>query len=81
MDDPQISPECKGVVEPGRTELPYELVGVKISVKNVRASVCNKCGQSLQEPSLRLAKDVKRLLLPFELSSYRLGKTNKSTGV
>ena len=41
MDDPQISPECKGVVEPGRTELAYELAGVKITVKNVRASVCN----------------------------------------
>ena len=30
-------PECKGVVEPGRTELAYELAGVKITVKNVIA--------------------------------------------
>jgi len=39
-------PECKGVVKPGRTELAYELAGVKITVKNVRASVCSNCGQS-----------------------------------
>ncbi len=39
-------PECKGVVELGRTELAYELAGVRITVKNVRASVCSKCGQS-----------------------------------
>ena len=49
-------PECKGVVEPGRTELAYELASVKITVKNVRASVCSKCGQSFI--SGRVAEDV-----------------------
>jgi YgiT-type zinc finger domain-containing protein len=53
-------PECKGVVKPGRTELAYELAGVKITVKNVRASVCSNCGQSFI--SGRVAEDVNRLV-------------------
>ena len=53
-------PECKGVVRPGRTELAYELAGVKITVKNVRASVCSKCGQSFI--SGRVAEEVNRLV-------------------
>ncbi len=53
-------PECKGVVEPGSTELAYELAGVKITVKNVRASVCSKCGQSFI--SGRVAEEVNRLV-------------------
>jgi len=53
-------PECKGVVKPGRTELAYELAGVKITVKNVRASVCSKCGQSFI--SGRVAEEVNRLV-------------------
>ena len=53
-------PECKGVVKPGHTELAYELAGVKITVKNVRASVCSKCGQSFI--SGRVAEEVNRLV-------------------
>ena len=53
-------PECKGVVEPGHTELAYELAGVKITVKNVCASVCSKCGQSFI--SGRVAEEVNRLV-------------------
>ncbi len=53
-------PECKGVVEPGRTKLDYELAGVKITVKNVSASVCSKCGQSVI--SGRVAEEVNRLV-------------------
>ena len=53
-------PECKCVVEPGRTEMAYELAGVKITVKNVRASVCSKCGRSFI--SGRVAEEVNRLV-------------------
>ena len=40
--------------------LAYELAGVKITLKNVRASVCSKCGQSFI--SGRVAEDVNRLV-------------------
>lgn len=53
-------PECKGVVKPGRTDLAYELAGVKITVKNVAANVCSKCGQSFI--SGRAAEEVNRLV-------------------
>ena len=42
MAKERMCPECKGVVKPGRTELVYELAGVKIMVKNVTANVCSK---------------------------------------
>ena len=53
-------PECKGIVKPGRTDLVYELAGVKITVKNVAANVCSKCGQSFI--SGRAAEEVNRLV-------------------
>ena len=53
-------PECKGVVRPERTEMVYELAAVKISVKNVSASVCSNCGQSFI--SGRVAEEVNRLV-------------------
>ena len=53
-------PECKGLVKPGRTELVYELEGVRITVKNVTANVCRKCGQSFI--SGRVAGDLNRLV-------------------
>ncbi|MBC8232794.1 YgiT-type zinc finger protein [bacterium] len=53
-------PECKDIVKPGRTELVYELAGVKITVKNVTANVCSKCGLSFI--SGRVAEDVNRLV-------------------
>jgi len=60
MSKERKCPECKGVVRPGRTELVYELSGLKITVKNVSASVCSKCGQSFI--SGRVAEEVNRLV-------------------
>ena len=60
MPKERMCPECKGVVKPGRTELVYELAGVKITVKNVAANVCGKCGRSFI--SGRAAEDVNRLV-------------------
>jgi len=60
MSKQRICPECKGLIKPGRTELVYELSGVKITVKNVTANVCGKCGQSFI--SGRVAEDVNRLV-------------------
>lgn len=60
MSKQRICPECKGLIKPGQTELVYELSGVKITVKNVIANVCGKCGQSFI--SGRVAEDVNRLV-------------------
>ena len=60
MSKERICPECDGVVKPGRTELVYELANIKITVKNVTANVCGKCGQSFI--SGRVAEDVNRLV-------------------
>ncbi|MBI1929716.1 YgiT-type zinc finger protein [Candidatus Poribacteria bacterium] len=60
MSKDRKCPECKGVVQPGRTELVYELANIKITVKNVPANVCSQCGQSFI--SGRVAEDVNRLV-------------------
>ncbi len=60
MSKGRICPECKGTIRPGRTELVYELSGVKITVENVLANVCSKCSQSFI--SGHVAEDVNRLV-------------------
>ncbi|MBI1821800.1 MAG: YgiT-type zinc finger protein [Nitrospirae bacterium] len=60
MSKERICPECKGIIKPGKTELVYELSGIKITIKNVSADVCSKCGQSFI--SGRVAEDVNRLV-------------------
>lgn len=56
----RMCPECRGIVKSGKTKLVYELAGIKITVKNVTANVCSKCGQSFI--SGRVAEDVNRLI-------------------
>ena len=60
MSKERKCPECKGLIKPGRTQLTYELSGVKIIVKNVTANVCCECGQSFIPG--RVAEDVNRLV-------------------
>jgi YgiT-type zinc finger domain-containing protein len=55
----RICPECKGIIKSGHTEIVYELRGIKITVKNVAANICSKCGQSFI--SGRVAEEVNRL--------------------
>ena len=53
-------PECKGIVKSGHTEMVYELENIKITVKNVTANICSKCGQSFITG--RVAEEVNRLV-------------------
>jgi len=56
----RICPECKGVIRPGHTKMVYELEDIKITVKNVAANICSKCGQSFI--SGHIAEEVNRLV-------------------
>jgi len=66
----RLCPECRGIVKLGKTELVYELSDIKITVKNVTANVCSKCGQSFV--SGRVAEDVNRLVnrITEDLNSF-----------
>ena len=56
----RICPECKGIIKSGHTEMVYELENIKITIKNVRANICSKCGQSFIPG--RVAEEVNRLV-------------------
>ncbi len=56
----RLCPECKGIIKAGHTEMVYELKDIKITVKNVSANICSKCGQSFV--SGRVAEEVNRLV-------------------
>lgn len=53
-------PECRGIVKPGHTKMVYELEDIKITVKNVSANVCSKCGQAFIAG--HIAEEVNRLV-------------------
>lgn len=53
-------PECKCIIKTGHTEMVYELEDIKITVKNVSANVCSKCGQAFITG--RIAEEVNRLV-------------------
>lgn len=53
-------PECRGIIKPGQTELNYELEKMSVTIKNVPASVCMKCGHSFLDG--HIAEDVNRLV-------------------
>ena len=38
-------PECKGNVIDGRTKMDYSLDWMKMTIENVPAKICSKCGQ------------------------------------
>mgnify|MGYP001584273829 FL=1 len=86
MSKERRCPECKGVIKPGRTELVYELVSIKITVKNVTANVCSKCGQSFIAG--RVAEDVNRLvnrvvedIVSFVKTQPQVGKRRKEVAI
>ena len=56
----RLCPECKGIIKSGHTEMIYELKDIKITVKNVTANICSKCGQSFI--SGNVAEEVNRLV-------------------
>ncbi len=53
-------PECRGIIKQGQTELNYELEKMSVTIKNVPASVCVKCGHSFLDS--HIAEDVNRLV-------------------
>jgi len=53
-------PECRGIINKGETELNYESEKISVTVKNVPASVCSKCGRSFIDG--HIAEDVNRLV-------------------
>ncbi len=53
-------PECQGIIQCGETELTYELAKIRVSIKNVPASVCSQCGRSFVDG--HTAEDVNRLV-------------------
>lgn len=59
-DRKRICPECKGSIKSGHTEMVYELENIKITIKNVTANICSRCGQSFI--SGRVAEEVNRLV-------------------
>ena len=60
MSKTRKCPECRGDVKLGKTQLTYELRDVKISIKNVTASVCQNCKLAFISPPV--ASDVNRLV-------------------
>ncbi|MBI4699180.1 MAG: YgiT-type zinc finger protein [Nitrospirae bacterium] len=56
----RLCPECKGIIKSGHTEMVYELKDIKITVKNVTANICSKCGQSFITG--HVAEEVNRLV-------------------
>lgn len=55
-----LCPECKGIIKPGHTEMIFEVKNLKVTVKNVSANICSKCGQSFV--SGRVTEEVNRLV-------------------
>ncbi len=71
-------PECKGIIKPGETELNYELETISVTVRNVPASVCTKCGRSFIDG--HITEDVNRLVnrITEDLNSFT--KTHPQIG-
>jgi len=53
-------PECKSEIKPGNTELIYDLKERKITIKNVPANICSKCGEVFIPA--RVASEVNRMI-------------------
>jgi YgiT-type zinc finger domain-containing protein len=71
-------PECRGIIKQGQTELNYELEKMSVTIKNVPASVCVKCGHSFLDG--HIAEDVNRLVnrVTEDLNSFT--KTHPQMG-
>lgn len=71
-------PECRGIIKPGQTELNYELEKMSVTVKNVPASVCIKCGHSFLDG--HIAEDVNRLVNRVSEDLNSFSKTHPQMG-
>lgn len=59
-ENKRLCPECKGIIKPGRTEMVFEVKDLKVTVMNVSANICSKCGESFI--SGRVAEEVTRIV-------------------
>lgn len=53
-------PECRGDVIDGRVKVDYNLDRMKVTIKNVPAKVCSKCGQEFIDGPI--AENIDRLV-------------------
>ncbi len=79
-------PECKGIVKPGHTEMVYKLKDLKITVKNVTANICSKCGQSfitghVAEEVNRLVNRVREDINSFIKTQPKVSKGHKEVAI
>ncbi|HLA49566.1 MAG TPA: YgiT-type zinc finger protein [Thermodesulfovibrionia bacterium] len=82
----RICPECKGIVRPGHTEMVYKLKDIKITVKNVAANICSKCGQSfitghVAEEVNRLVNRVREDINSFIKTQPEISKGHKEIAI
>ena len=82
----RICPECKGIVKPGHTEMVYKLKDLKITVKNVTANICSKCGQSfitghVAEEVNRLVNRVREDINSFIKTHPEISKGHKEVAI
>ena len=74
----RLCPECKGTIKPGHTEMVYELKDITITIKNVPADICTKCGQAFI--SGHVAEDVNRLVNRVSEDVASFAKTQPDVG-
>jgi len=79
-------PECKGIIKNGQTQLTYELEGINITVKNVPANVCERCGQSfitghVAEEVNRLVNRVTEDINSFAKTQPEIGKRQREVAI
>lgn len=82
----RICQECKGVIRLCHTKMVYELEDIKITVKNVAANICSKCGQSfitghVAEEVNRLVNRVSEDINSFIKTQPKVSKGHKEVAI
>lgn len=74
----RLCPECRGAIKQGQAEMVFDLADITVTVKNVAADVCSKCGQSFITG--RVAEEVNRLVnrVSEDVSSFTKTQTEIS---
>ncbi len=79
-------PECAGIIKRGHTEMVYALKDIKITVKNVAANVCGKCGRAyvsghVAEEVNRLVNRVREDINSFAKTQPKVGKKHREVAI
>ena len=82
----RLCPECQGSIKPGHTDMVFEIKDLTITIKNVTANICSKCGQSFVAE--RVAEEVNRLvtrvsedIASFSKTQPKVGKRHKEVAI